>query len=98
MTSSIPGQGVINSTLYTLAANTATYASAFHDITNGGNQCTVTSICSPAGASQYPATTGYDEASGLGSVDLFNLMTAWPGYSPSLVPSKTTLSAATMTP
>src|SRR5205085_1209831 len=48
--------------------------------------------------SQYPATTGYDEASGLGSVDLFNLMTAWPGSSSSLAPSKTTLSAATTTP
>src|SRR5215469_14902591 len=93
------GQGVINSTLYTLAANSATYASAFHDITSGGNQCTAgTTICSTAGASQYPATTGYDEASGLGSVDLFNLMTAWPGSSSSLVPSKTTFSPATMTP
>jgi subtilase family serine protease len=93
------GQGVINSTLYTLAANSATYASAFHDITSGGNQCTAgTSICSTAGASEYPATPGYDEASGLGSVDLFNLMTAWPGSSSSLVPSKTSLSAATMTP
>ena len=93
------GQGVINSTLYTLAANSSTYASAFHDITSGGNQCTAgTSICSTAGASQYPATTGYDEASGLGSVDLFSLMTAWPGSSSSLVPSKTTLSAATTTP
>ena len=93
------GQGVINSTLYTLAANSATYASAFHDITSGGNQCTAGStICSTAGTSQYPATTGYDEASGLGSVDLFNLMTAWPGSSSSLAPSKTTLSAATTTP
>ncbi len=93
------GQGVINPTLYTLAANSATYVSAFHDITSGGNQCTAgTKICSTAGASQYPATSGYDQASGLGSVDLFNLMTAWPGSSSSLVPSKTTLSAATMTP
>src|SRR6266699_2766699 len=93
------GQGVINPTLYTLAANSATYASAFHDITSGGNQCTAgTKICSTAGASQYPATSGYDQASGLGSVDLFNLMTAWPGSSSSLVPSKTTLSAATSTP
>ena len=93
------GQGVINSTLYTLAANSATYASAFHDITSGGNQCTAgATICSAAGASQYPATTGYDEASGLGSVDLFNLITAWPGSSSSLAPSKTTLAAATGTP
>src|ERR1039458_4486108 len=33
------GQGVINSTLYSLAADSSTYASAFHDITSGGNEC-----------------------------------------------------------
>lgn len=93
------GQGVVASALYALAANSTTYASAFHDITTGGNQCTLGStICSAAGASQYSATTGYDEASGLGSVDFFNLLSAWPGSSTSLVHSKTTLSAATTTP
>jgi subtilase family serine protease len=94
------GQGLINSTLYTLAANSSTYASAFHDITSGGNQCTAgTTYCSSAGESQYPATTGYDEATGLGSVDLYNLLTAWtPGSSSSLEPTTTSLSAATSTP
>jgi hypothetical protein len=73
------GLGVVNSTLYTLAANSTTYASAFHDITNGGNQCTAGSTyCSSAGTSEYPATTGYDAASGLGSIDFYNLLTAWP--------------------
>lgn len=76
------GQGVAASTLYSLASNAATYALAFHDITAGGNQCTAgSSYCSSAGASEYAAATGYDEATGLGSVDLNNLLTAWTGSS-----------------
>ncbi len=72
------GLGVANKTLYSLAANASTYASAFHDITSGGNQCTAGgSFCSSSGAAQYAAGTGYDEATGLGSVDFNNLMTAW---------------------
>lgn len=94
------GQGVVNSTLYTLAADANTYASAFHDITSGGNQCNAgSSYCSSAGESEYPATTGYDEASGLGSLDFANLLAAWPTIpDSSLQPSITTLSAATSTP
>jgi subtilase family serine protease len=72
------GQGVINPTLYSLAA-TSVYTTAFHDITSGGNQCTAgTTYCSSPGTTDYAATTGYDEASGLGSIDFFNLLTAWP--------------------
>jgi subtilase family serine protease len=94
------GQGLINSTLYALAANSSRYASAFHDITSGGNQCAAgTKDCSSAGESEYPAAAGYDEASGLGSVDLYNLLTAWtPGSSSSLETTTTSLSAATSTP
>jgi subtilase family serine protease len=94
------GQGLINSTLYTLAANSTTYASAFHDITSGGNECTAgSSYCSSAGESEYYAGTGYDEASGLGSVDLYNLLTAWPTSSGSSLEATTTsLSAASSTP
>jgi subtilase family serine protease len=94
------GQGLINSTLYTLAANFTTYASAFHDILGGGNECTAgSSYCSSAGESKYYATTGYDEASGLGSVDLYNLLTAWPtGSGSSLDATTTSLSAASSTP
>ena len=94
------GQGVINSTLYTLAADSSTYASAFHDITSGGNECAAgSSYCSNAGESEYFAGTGYDEASGLGSVDFYNLLTAWPtSSSSSLDASRTTLSAATTAP
>jgi len=75
-------QGVAASTLYTLAGNSATYALAFHDITSGGNQCTAgSSYCSLAGESEYAAGTGYDEATGLGSIDLNNLLTAWTATS-----------------
>jgi hypothetical protein len=76
------GQGVINHTLYTLAANTTTYSSAFHDIVTAGNQCLVGSAACGTGVdtTDYPAVTGYDEASGLGSIDLYHLATAWPGY------------------
>jgi hypothetical protein len=34
------GQGVVNPTLYTLAANASTYATAFHDVTTGNNKVT----------------------------------------------------------
>jgi subtilase family serine protease len=72
-------QGVAASTLYSLAASSSVYASAFHDISSGTNACTAGSkYCSTAGESEYAATTGYDEASGLGSVDLYNLLTSWP--------------------
>lgn len=93
------GQGLVNSMLYKLAADSGTYASAFHDITTGGNQCTAGSqYCSSAGASKYAATTGYDEATGLGSIDLYNLMNAWTGSGSSLKPTITALTAATSTP
>jgi subtilase family serine protease len=94
------GEGVVNSTLYTLAANSTTYATAFHDIVNGSNKCTAGSTyCSTAGESAYAATTGYDEASGLGSVDLYNLLTSWPTTSASSLDASTTiLTAATATP
>jgi subtilase family serine protease len=94
------GQGLINSMLYTLAANSSTYASAFHDATSGGNQCTAgAQYCSSSGESEYPAITGYDDATGLGSVDLYNLLTAWtPGPSSSLEPTTSSLTAATNTP
>ncbi|HEX4310766.1 MAG TPA: S53 family peptidase [Acidobacteriaceae bacterium] len=74
------GLGVANKTIYSLAANSSTYASAFHDTTSGSNKCTAgTSYCSTAGASKYATTAGYDEATGLGSVDFNNLMTDWSG-------------------
>ena len=96
------GQGLINPTLYTLASTPATYSgtstSAFHDITVGSNECLAgTSYCSGGLTStDYVAATGYDEASGLGSVDLFNLLTAWPANTVA-TGSKFTLTATNVT-
>lgn len=93
------GQGVVNSTLYQLASNSTTYASAFHDISSGNNNCLIagSALCSSASGAQYSATTGYDMASGLGSIHFTNLLSAWPAGS-SLTSSTTTLSAATNAP
>jgi len=76
------GLGNINPALYQLAANATTYASAFHDITTGNNQvpCTASSPNCPTGSNPvigYTAGTGYDLATGLGSVDANNLATAF---------------------
>jgi hypothetical protein len=73
------GQGNINPELYKLAADPASYASAFHDITSGTNACSPgVGNCATAGQSNFAATTGYDQATGLGSVDFNALANAWP--------------------
>jgi subtilase family serine protease len=54
--------------------------------------------CIAPSTSEYPATTGYDEASGLGSVNLYQLLTAWSTSTSTLLASTTTLSAATLSP
>jgi hypothetical protein len=74
-----PGQGNINQTLYTLAQNSP---AALHDITTGNNivPCKAGSPDCPASAPfqfGYSAGVGYDQASGLGSVDAYNLVMAW---------------------
>jgi len=93
------GQGLINSTLYTLAADSTTYASAFHDITTGDNKCDASGYCSSSGESEYSAGTGYDQVTGLGSVDLFNLAAAWPASTgPTLIGTTTAVTAANTAP
>jgi hypothetical protein len=69
----------------------------FHDITQGDNDviCTgshncylpsgtygVASLSSGSFQPAYPATVGWDFASGIGSVDVYNLATNWNGPSP----------------
>jgi subtilase family serine protease len=74
------GLGNINPSLYTLASSSSTYASAFHDVTTGNNMvpCTTgTANCPSSGELGYSAGTGYDQASGLGSVDGSALATAF---------------------
>jgi pseudomonalisin len=58
-------QGNVNPGLYSLAAAT----SVFHDIVNGNN--------SVPGATGYQATPGYDQATGLGSLDASQLVSHW---------------------
>jgi subtilase family serine protease len=70
-------QGNINPTLYSLYAAAP---AAFHDVTTGGNQvpCVNGSPDCGSGMIGYSAGPGYDQATGLGSVDALNLLTVWP--------------------
>jgi subtilase family serine protease len=61
------GLGLINPALYKMAANPATYANDFFDVTTG-NKADVTGI--PG----YPATTGWDPVTGLGTPNAANLI------------------------
>jgi len=94
------GLGNINPTLYSLAASTP---GAFHDVTTGNNivPCTQgTTGCPTAAPFQYgfSAGTGYDLVTGLGSVDVTNLATAWAGLTPTPDFSVVGLSATASAP
>jgi hypothetical protein len=96
------GLGNVNPALYTLASNPTTYASAFHDITTGNNQvpCTAGSTDCPTSGTMvigYVAGTGYDQATGLGSVDVTNLATAF-GTIATKLGSTTTVVASPASP
>jgi hypothetical protein len=96
------GLGNVNPALYTLASNPTTYASAFHDITTGNNivPCTAGSPnCPTSGTMQigYAAGTGYDQATGLGSVDVTKLATAFGAIATKLG-STTTIVASPASP
>jgi uncharacterized protein (TIGR03437 family) len=86
-----PGLGNINPKLYSLAQSAPT---AFHDVTSGNNIVTVTCGrhfgCSdtPVG---YSAGLGYDQVTGLGSVDVGRLITAWSGGKTISLPSATSI-------
>jgi uncharacterized protein (TIGR03437 family) len=70
------GLGNVNPRLYALAGS----GGVFHDITAGNN---VVDGCAGArgvcntGPVGYTAGPGYDQATGLGSVDVYNLVTSW---------------------
>lgn len=95
---SSPGLGNMNAKLYPLAQ---TAPSAFHDITVGNNIVTVTCNgrarnCTP-GSYGFDAGPGYDQATGLGSIDANTFFTAWRGGSvsaPRAAPSVTVTTAA----
>lgn len=70
------GQGNLNPRLYALASG-----GVFHDITTGDNMvpsCPSTiRTCVPTQVG-YTAGPGYDQTTGLGSVDAYSLVSAWP--------------------
>jgi len=68
--------GNINPNIYTLASAAP---NSFHDITSGSNivPCTVGSTGCTSGNYGYSASVGYDQASGWGSIDAFNMVEQW---------------------
>jgi subtilase family serine protease len=106
------GQGLINPTLYTLAANNANYSlttPVFHDITAGssagtpgvGNECLASAaycLSSSGSTTDFPTTAGYDQATGLGSVDLGNLLGVWPQSTTTLIGTATSITASPTAP
>jgi subtilase family serine protease len=70
--------GNIDQNLYALAASAP---NVYHDITTGDNKVpcqTGTTDCPNGGTIGYSAGTGYDLVTGLGSIDVGALVSAWP--------------------
>ncbi len=71
------GLGNVNPRLYAMAQ---TAPGVFHDVTSGDNlvdPCSSRSRnCNPAPIG-YTAGTGYDQVTGLGSMDTFNMISSW---------------------
>ena len=94
--------GNVNPTIYALA--NSTYASSvFHDVTSGTNAspCTSGSVnCAAGGTIGFAAKTGYDQATGWGSVDATYLVEDWALVTPVSVaglgvdPSVTTIAGS----
>lgn len=86
-----PRAGFVSPSLYSLANSQQQYA-PFHDVTSGTNL-------------YYPATAGYDEASGIGTPDIYNIArdlangnTPTPTPTPPGTPSPSPTVTATDTP
>ena len=75
------GVGNINPNMYALAQSNP---AIFHDITTGNNivtiPCTRRELNCTAKPVGYYAGVGYDQATGLGSVDAYNLVMGWTGH------------------
>lgn len=92
-----PGLGNINPKLYSMAAAGA--SGVFHDITSGDNivPCQVGTLNCTTGQMGYKAGPGYDLVTGLGSVDVFNLINTWAGIQVSSTITTLTASPSTIT-
>lgn len=78
------GLGNINPTIYALGASQY-YGNVFHDVTTGNNDspCQAgTTDCPSGGSIGYSAGTGYDLATGWGSLDVAELASKWTLVSP----------------
>lgn len=92
------GLGNINSTLYQVAQTTTN--GIFHDVTTGNNivPCTQGSTSCPSSAPfqfGYKAGTGYDQVTGLGSVDANALVTKYSGTAGATTTTTITSSSVT---
>lgn len=76
--------GNVNPTIYALGGSQY-YANVFHDVTGGNNNSTCqtgTTNCPSGGSIGYSAGTGYDLATGWGSLDVAELVNKWGLVSP----------------
>lgn len=90
--------GNANPQLYGLA-NSTFYNNVFHDVTGGNNSASCiqgSPNCPSGGSIGYTAGPGYDLATGLGSLDVYNLVSKW-GLVPSSGQGSTTGAAITST-
>jgi len=87
------GVGNINPKLYSLAQS-GWASGMFHDITSGNNMVTVgcsrRAVDCSAHEVGYYAGVGYDQATGLGSVDAYKLVMGWNGGSTTTPPPSST--------
>jgi subtilase family serine protease len=91
------GLGNVNPNLYQFAIS---FPSAFHDISNGDNIVTA-SVCTDflCGSTKtesvgYNAGAGYDQVTGLGSIDVYNFVTGWQNATVSAAHSGVTADAS----
>jgi uncharacterized protein (TIGR03437 family) len=77
------GLGNINPNLYKLASTTN---GVFHDVTTGSNfiACVAGTNGCIGGMLGYSCGAGYDMVTGLGSVDAYNMIYAWPASQPAI--------------
>lgn len=92
------GLGNVNPAIYSLAASNE--FSAFHDITSGNNKipCQAGSTGCTSSAIGYSAGTGYDLASGWGSIDAANFVGGFGAPSSSSIATTTVLTASNAAP
>jgi hypothetical protein len=76
MVQALGAQGNINPNLYSLASRST---DAFHDITSGNNivACRTGTANCTNGSMGFSAGVGYDQTTGLGSVDAYRLISQW---------------------